>query len=61
MTLAWALAPPLTHPLSLTPRATRSGDWADRHFLQSKTLRKAKEVRQQLADIMTQARRGGGG
>jgi pre-mRNA-splicing factor ATP-dependent RNA helicase DHX38/PRP16 len=30
------------------------GDWCDRHFLQAKGLRKAKEVRQQLLDIMTQ-------
>ncbi|KAG2440689.1 hypothetical protein HYH02_010267 [Chlamydomonas schloesseri] len=30
------------------------GDWCDRHYLQSKGLRKAKEVRQQLADIMQQ-------
>jgi pre-mRNA-splicing factor ATP-dependent RNA helicase DHX38/PRP16 len=29
-------------------------DWCDRHFLQAKGLRKAKEVRQQLLDIMTQ-------
>jgi len=27
-------------------------DWCDRHFLHAKGLRKAKEVRQQLADIM---------
>ncbi|GIL69699.1 hypothetical protein Vretifemale_520, partial [Volvox reticuliferus] len=31
------------------------GDWCERHFLQPKGLRKAKEVRQQLADIMTQS------
>ncbi|GFR49972.1 hypothetical protein Agub_g12113, partial [Astrephomene gubernaculifera] len=30
------------------------GDWCDRHYLQAKGLRKAKEVRQQLADILTQ-------
>jgi hypothetical protein len=30
------------------------GDWCERHFLHAKGLRKAKEVRQQLADIMTQ-------
>ncbi|KXZ50727.1 hypothetical protein GPECTOR_15g411 [Gonium pectorale] len=30
------------------------GDWCDRHYLQAKGLRKAKEVRQQLADIMQQ-------
>jgi pre-mRNA-splicing factor ATP-dependent RNA helicase DHX38/PRP16 len=29
-------------------------DWAERHFLQPKALRKAKEVRAQLADLMTQ-------
>eukprot|EP00798_Chlamydomonas_sp_ICE-L_P027222 gene27222-2471_t len=29
-------------------------DWCDRHFLHAKGLRKAKEVRTQLADIMTQ-------
>jgi pre-mRNA-splicing factor ATP-dependent RNA helicase DHX38/PRP16 len=29
-------------------------DWCDRHFLHAKGLRKAKEVRQQLLDIMTQ-------
>lgn len=30
------------------------GDWCSDHFLQAKVLRKAKEVRQQLADIMEQ-------
>jgi hypothetical protein len=29
-------------------------DWCDRHFLHGKGLRKAKEVRQQLFDIMQQ-------
>mmetsp|Transcript_9074 Transcript_9074/g.22463 ORF Transcript_9074/g.22463 Transcript_9074/m.22463 type:complete len:405 (-) Transcript_9074:247-1461(-) len=29
-------------------------DWCDRHYLHAKGLRKAKEVRQQLGDIMTQ-------
>jgi pre-mRNA-splicing factor ATP-dependent RNA helicase DHX38/PRP16 len=31
-------------------------DWCERHFLQAKGLRKAKEVRGQLADIMAQQR-----
>lgn len=37
----------------MTP-SSRRGDWCERHFLQNKALRKAKEVRAQLADIMQQ-------
>ncbi len=37
----------------LRARVSR-GDWCERHFLHAKGLRKAKEVRQQLADIMQQ-------
>lgn len=39
------------------PPACRT-DWCDRHFLHAKSLRKAKEVRAQLADIMTQQKIG---
>ncbi len=39
--------------MTLAPPRHRS-DWCDRHFLHGKGLRKAKEVRQQLLDIMTQ-------
>ena len=37
----------------MTDQSLRS-DWCDRHFLHAKGLRKAKEVRQQLLDIMIQ-------
>ena len=48
---------PHAHSLLVTPPplAART-DWCDRHFLHGKGLRKAKEVRQQLLDIMTQVR-----
>jgi hypothetical protein len=49
------LTHPPTRPTPSTPPFPHPrGDWCERHFLQNKALRKAKEVRAQLADIMAQ-------